>query len=116
AEISSLYAEHEIFVLPSLMEGMPLVVLEAMASGMPVVTTESSGMTDLIEDAHDGLFAIPGDTESLASAITKLCFDGELRQRLGGAAQEKMKRYTWRESARRHEKTFNRALGVKTDA
>src|SRR2546430_15868861 len=41
AEMSSLYAEHEIFVLPSLMEGMPLVLLEAMASGMPVVTTES---------------------------------------------------------------------------
>ena len=116
AEISSLYAEHEIFVLPSLMEGMPLVVLEAMASGMPVVTTESSGMTDLIEDAHDGLFAIPGDADSLASAITKLCLDGELRQRLGGAAQEKMKRYTWRESARRHERVFHRALGVKTDA
>jgi glycosyltransferase involved in cell wall biosynthesis len=116
AEISSLYAEHEIFVLPSLMEGMPLVVLEAMASGMPVVTTESSGMADLIEDSHDGLFAIPGDTESLASAITKLCLDGELRQRLGKAAQEKMKRYTWSASARRHEVVFNRAMGINTDA
>ena len=55
SEIASLYAEHELFVLPSLMEGMPLVLLEAMASGMPVVTTESSGMTDLVEDSHDGL-------------------------------------------------------------
>jgi glycosyltransferase involved in cell wall biosynthesis len=115
AEISSLYAEHEIFVLPSLMEGMPLVVLEAMASGMPVVTTESSGMTDLIEDSHDGLFAIPGDGDSLASAITKLCLDDGLRQRLGSTAQEKMKRYTWSESARRHEKVFNRAMGINPD-
>jgi glycosyltransferase involved in cell wall biosynthesis len=115
AEISSLYAEHEIFVLPSLMEGMPLVVLEAMASGMPVVTTESSGMTDLIEDSHDGLFAIPGDGDSLASAITKLCLDDGLRQRLGSAAQEKMKRYTWSASARRHEKVFNRAMGINPD-
>jgi len=114
AEMSSLYAEHEVFVLPSLMEGMPLVVLEAMASGMPVVTTQSSGMTDLIEDAHDGLFVIPGDTDSLAAAITKLCFDGELRRRLGSAAQEKMKRYTWRASAQRHLEVFNRALGVNT--
>jgi len=114
-EISSLYAEHEIFVLPSLMEGMPLVVLEAMASGMPVVTTESSGMTDLIADSHDGLFAIPGDGDSLASAITKLCLDDGLRQRLGSAAQEKMKRYTWRESALRHEKVFNRAMGISPE-
>src|SRR6266478_1862505 len=116
AEISSLYAEHEIFVLPSLMEGMPLVLLEAMASGMAVVTTESSGMTDLIEDSHDGLLVIPGDTESLASAIMKLCFDGGLRERLGRAAQEKMKRYTWSSSARRHEMVFNRAMGLRTEA
>src|SRR5882724_8749143 len=116
AEISSLYAEHEIFVLPSLMEGMPLVLLEAMASGMPVVTTESSGMTDLVEDSHDGLFVIPGDAESLAAAIVRLCRDPELRLRLGGAAQEKMKRYTWNQAARRTEMVFYRALGVRPGA
>jgi glycosyltransferase involved in cell wall biosynthesis len=113
AEMSSLYAEHEIFVLPSLMEGMPLVLLEAMASGMPVVTTESSGMTDLIEDSHDGLFVIPGDEDSLSAAIVRLCQDPGLRQRLGNAAQEKMKRYTWKEAARRTEMVFYRATGVK---
>src|SRR6267143_1767567 len=106
AEISSLYAEHEIFVLPSLMEGMPLVLLEAMASGMPVVTTESSGMTDLVEDSHDGVFVIPGDSESLSAAIVRLCRDPELRLRLGSAAQEKMKRYTWQHAAKRTEKVF----------
>ncbi len=110
-EIPSMYAEHEIFVLPSLVEGMPLALLEAMASGMPVVTTESSGMTDLIADSHDGLLVIPGDSDSLASAIEKLCNDGELRQQLGSAAQEKMKRYTWNQSARRHEMVFQRAKG-----
>lgn len=112
AKIPSLYAEHEIFVLPSLMEGMPLVLLEAMASGMPVVTTESCGMTDLVEDSHDGLLVIPGDMDSLASAITKLCHDAEFRRSLGSAAQEKMKRYSWAQSARRHEMVFNRALEI----
>jgi glycosyltransferase involved in cell wall biosynthesis len=115
AEMSSLYAEHEIFILPSLMEGMPLVLLEAMASGMPVVTTESSGLTDLVEDSHDGLFVIPGDTESLSAAIVKLCHDPELRLRLGTAAQEKMKRYTWKEAARRTEAVFNRAIGIPSE-
>ena len=112
AEISSLYAEHEIFVLPSLMEGMPLVLLEAMASGIPVVTTESCGMTDLIEDGHDGLFVIPGDADSLSATVVRLCQDGELRRRLGSSAQEKMRRYTWAQSARRHEFVFQRALGL----
>jgi glycosyltransferase involved in cell wall biosynthesis len=46
-EMPELYARHDIFVLPSLVEGMPLVLLEAMASGLAVVTTESSGMTAL---------------------------------------------------------------------
>jgi len=115
AEISSLYAEHEIFVLPSLMEGMPLVLLEAMASGMPVVTTESSGMTDLVEDSHDGVLVIPGDSESLSAAIVRLCRDPELRLRLGSAAQEKMKRYTWQHAAKRTEKVFYRAMGVSPD-
>jgi glycosyltransferase involved in cell wall biosynthesis len=115
AGIPRLYAEHEIFVLPSLVEGMPLVLLEAMASGMPVVTTESSGMTDLIEHAHDGFFVIPGDAESLAAAITKLCQDPDLRRRLGSAAQEKMRRYTWNGSAQRHELVFERALGLNPE-
>jgi glycosyltransferase involved in cell wall biosynthesis len=115
AEISSLYAEHEIFILPSLMEGMPLVLLESMASGMPVVATESSGMTDLVEDSHDGLFVIPGDTESLSAAIVRLCQDSELRRRLGSAAQEKMKRYTWKQAARRTEAVFNRAIGRQSE-
>lgn len=116
AEMSSLYAEHEIFVLPSLMEGMPLVLLEAMASGMPVVTSESSGMTDLVEDSHDGLFVIPGDTDSLTAALVRLCRNPELRLRLGNAAQEKMKRYTWKQAALRTEMIFQRAMGVGTHA
>ena len=116
AEISSLYADHEIFVLPSLTEGMPLVLLEAMASGMPVVTTESSGMTDLVEDSHDGLFVIPGDAGSLSAAIVRLCGDPELRLRLGSAAQKKMKRYSWQQAARRTEMVFHRAMGTKPEA
>src|ERR1700736_6305515 len=49
AEMPELYAQHDIFVLPSLVEGMPLVLLDALASGLGVVTTESSGMTHLGE-------------------------------------------------------------------
>jgi glycosyltransferase involved in cell wall biosynthesis len=112
SEMPGLYAEHDIFVLPSLVEGMPLVLLEAMASGLAVVTTESNGMTDLVEDSQDGLFVIPGDVNSLFCSIQRLCRDWRLRQRLGLAAQEKMKRYTWKRMAQRHESIFCRAIGV----
>ncbi len=113
AEMPALYAAHDIFVLPSLVEGMPLVLLEAMASSLAVVTTESNGMADLVEDGHDGLLTIPGDSPSLLAALNMLCVDPELRQRLGSAAMEKMKRFTWERSARRHEAVFLRALGAK---
>ena len=112
AEMPALYADHDIFVLPSLVEGMPLVLLEAMASSLAVVTAESNGMTDLVEDGYDGLLTIPGDSSSLVEALDKVCRDSALRQRLGSAAAEKMKRYTWERSARRHEAVFLRALGI----
>src|SRR6266850_6200305 len=113
AEMSSLYAEHEIFVLPSLMEGMPLVLLEAMASGMPVVTTESSGMTDLVENSQDGFLVVPVNADSLAGAVINVCTHPELRHRLGHAAQEKMKRYGWNHAAQRTEMVFKRALRME---
>jgi glycosyltransferase involved in cell wall biosynthesis len=116
SEMPSLYSKHEVFLLPSLVEGMPLVLLEAMASAMPVVTTESSGMTDLVEDSQDGLLVVPGSADSLSAAVIKLCFHPELRQRLGHAAQEKMKRYGWNHSAERTEMVFKRAMGIELEA
>ena len=111
-DMPALYASHDIFVLPSLVEGMPLVLLEAMASGLAVVTTESSGMTDLVEDGHDGLLTIPGDATSLVMAMTRLCENPQLRRQMGNAAQEKMRRFSWARFAKRHEAVFNRAAGL----
>jgi glycosyltransferase involved in cell wall biosynthesis len=111
-DMPALYASHDIFVLPSLVEGMPLVLLEAMASGLAVVTTESSGMTDLVEDGHNGLLTIPGDATSLVMAMTKLCENPQLRRQMGNAAQEKMRRFSWTRFAKRHEAVFNRAAGL----
>jgi glycosyltransferase involved in cell wall biosynthesis len=70
-------------------------------------------MTDLVEDGHDGLLTIPGDADSLRVAISTLCGNSQLRHKLGCAAQEKMKRFTWKLSALRHEAVFQRAMGFK---
>jgi glycosyltransferase involved in cell wall biosynthesis len=94
-EMPSFYAAHDIFVFPSLVEGMPLTLLEAMASAMPVVTTETSGMNDVVESGVNGLLVPPADSERLASAVERVCRSKELRKQLGQAAQATMRDYTW---------------------
>jgi glycosyltransferase involved in cell wall biosynthesis len=77
-----LLAQNAIFVFPSVMEGTPLAVQEAMASGMAVVTTETCGMTDLIESEFNGLLIPQANSEALEKAIVRLIEDPELRARL----------------------------------
>jgi glycosyltransferase involved in cell wall biosynthesis len=106
-----LYADHDIFVFPSLMEGLPSVLLEAMASGMPVITAETCGMVDVVEDGWDGFLVPPADSEALEEALLRLCRCVELRSQLGKAAQESMRRYTWQKSAGKLERVFTTVLG-----
>ena len=105
-EMTDLYGRHDIFVFPSLVEGMPLVLLEAMATGMPVVTTETCGMMDVVEDGVNGLLVPAADASALTEAIGRLVECADLRRRLGQAAQETMRRYTWDKIARKVEKVF----------
>lgn len=90
-----LYSSHDIFVFPSLVEGMPLTLLEAMATAMPVVTTSACGMADVVEDGRNGLLIPAADGAQLASAIELLLTSSKLRRELGLAAQASAKNYTW---------------------
>jgi glycosyltransferase involved in cell wall biosynthesis len=109
-QMPQLYREHDIFVFPSLMEGLPSVLLEAMASGMPAITTETCGMVDVIQDACNGLLVPPANAEALEEAILRLCRCPELRLQLGSAAQESMRRYKWADSAKKLERVFVSSL------
>jgi len=106
----TLYAEHDVFVFPSLMEGLPSVLLEAMAGGLPVITTETCGMPDVVESEHNGLLIPPADAAALENAISRMVSSVELRRRFGEAARQTMERYTWEKSARKLEALFFRVL------
>jgi glycosyltransferase involved in cell wall biosynthesis len=108
-QMPSIYAAHDVFVFPSLMEGLPLVLLEAMAGGMPVVTTETCGMPDIVQDDVNGLLVPPANGEAIAEAIVRLHCSRELRRRLGLAAQAHMRNYTWEKIAVRVEAVFEHA-------
>ena len=108
-EIPAVYTGHDIFVFPSLVEGMPLTLLEAMATGMPVVTTNTCGMADVVENRVNGLLVPAADAEELAGAIMRLCQSADLRKRLGSAGQETMRRYTWERVTQDLERVFELA-------
>jgi len=110
--VQELYAEHDIFLFPSLMEGLPSVLLEAMASGMPVITTETCGMPDVVENEHNGLLILPADSIAIIRSVERLANSVELRKKLGEAARETMKRYTWERAARQLEELYRRVLAA----
>ena len=60
----------DVYVLPSIAEGVSNTILEAMASGLPVITTRVGGNTELVEDGKTGFLFNPGDYRSLAEKIT----------------------------------------------
>ena len=83
-----LLAAMDIFVMPSLQEGLGLALMEAMAQGLAVVGSAVGGIKALIQDEVNGLLVQPADAKSLSEAIIKLLSDSKLRQDLGKNARK----------------------------
>ncbi len=81
----------DLFVQPSLHEGLPNAVLEAMAAGLPVVATAVGGTPEVVVGGITGLLVPPNDTNALAEAIATLLRDPDLRRRMGRAGQERVR-------------------------
>ena len=88
ADAAGLYAAMDLYVQPSLWEGLSYSVLEAMGRGLPVVATDISGNTDVVKDGATGLVVPPGDAQAIAEAVRLLLDDVERRRELGQAARE----------------------------
>jgi glycosyltransferase involved in cell wall biosynthesis/protein-tyrosine-phosphatase len=91
-DVPDVMAALDVFVLPSLDEGMPMALLEAMALGTPVVASGVGGIPELIHDGASGLLVPPRDAPALADAILKLARDREWAGRLGAQARRIVER------------------------
>jgi len=89
-DVPSLLWAADVFVLPSLREGMPNAVLEAMAAGLPVVATRVGGTPECVADGESGLLVPPDDSHALAHAVLRLLGSARMRARLGAAARERV--------------------------
>lgn len=99
-DLPSLFREADVFVFPSLVEGMGLVVLEAMACGVPVIST-THGPGDIVRDGVDGFFVPIRDPEAIAARLDQLYRHPSLREQMGRNAREQAMRHSWQAYAQR---------------
>ena len=85
-------ADSELLVLPSFMEGLPVVLMEAMALGVPVIAPHVAGIPELIEEGVEGLLFRPSDWTDLADKIRLALTDGERIQAMIPWARAKVER------------------------
>jgi len=100
-EVVRYYLAADLFVLPTLYEGLPKVVLEAMACGLPVVTTRVSGNTDVVVNGETGVLIEPQSVEQLQDAILNLLSDPEMMRQMGlRGRQRALEKFTWERAAK----------------
>jgi glycosyltransferase involved in cell wall biosynthesis len=82
-DLGDLLGAMDVFVLPSVWEGLPLSLVLAMGAGVPVVATRVAGIPEAVDEGRTGLLVAPGDAHALGRTLARLCTDPELRRRIG---------------------------------
>lgn len=108
AEMPKYLQISDIFIRPSLSEGLGNSFLEAMASGLPVIATPVGGIPDFLRDGETGLFCEVNNPKSIAQKVEKLIKDRESREYIVRQAKEMVEeKYTWERVVGEMKKIFN---------
>jgi len=108
--------DFDLFVLPSLSEGLPSAIMEAMANSLPVVGSDVGGIPELIENGHNGLLVPPADPEKLARAIQQLAEDSETLTRMGDRGRQRVEeKFTLERKIEETENLCHTLLGKNID-
>ena len=112
SELPEIYQSSDVFVLPSLNEGIPRTILEAMACGIPVVCTELPQLVNVVEGC--GLLVPLRDSQALAEGISKIMSDRELAQKLGANGRVKVaENYAWEDTVKKTVQLYEEVLWQK---
>jgi sugar transferase (PEP-CTERM/EpsH1 system associated) len=104
----------DVFVLPSLSEGMSNTLLEAMACGLPVVATRVGGNPEVVEENCSGLLFAPGNVAELSDCVSRLSKDHNLCSEFGEAARNRiLSRFSLGRMVENYSQLYLE-LGVKT--
>ncbi|MBT5949308.1 MAG: glycosyltransferase, partial [Nitrospinaceae bacterium] len=109
-DIEHLLAVSDLFVLPSLNEGMGRAVVEAMAAGLAAIGTRVGGIPLVIDEGETGLLVPPEDESALATAIVQLLTNPVEREAMGEAGKNKAENFSAESMVERLETLYQRLL------
>jgi len=113
SQLPEYYAEADVFVGPSEVEGLGVVFLEASSSGLPLVGTAIGGTADILLDGVTGIKVETENAVELSRAIVRILRDDELSQRLSKNARDHaVKNFSWPRVAFRFAEVFNEILST----
>jgi glycosyltransferase involved in cell wall biosynthesis len=113
SDMPGIYAAMDVFVLPSLNEGLPMTILEAMAASRPVIATRVGAIPKVIKDGETGLLVDPADVDGLRNALSHLLTDSDLCRRIGSAGHDWVSRnYTSEAMALKYRQMYDEVLGT----
>lgn len=111
-DVADLLRMMDLFVLPSLGEGISNTILEAMACGLPVVATSVGGNPELVDHGGSGMLVPPANAQALAAAIAAYAGDEALMRRHGGAGRSKVtERFGWDRCVAQYLGVYDELLG-----
>ena len=114
--VETLLPAADVFVLPSLFEGMPFAALEAMAAGLPSVLSDIGPHREIATDGHEALLVPVGDSDALANALERLMTNPEVATAMGAAAHRRIDGHAPGASFQQLFESIDHALDARTHA
>lgn len=111
-DVAPYLQSYDVLVLPSRLDGRPVVVMEALAFGVPVVASRVGALPEMVQDGVTGFLCEPGAIDSFVDRLTKLARDRDLQARMKRAARTYAEdNLDAREMTRRYEKRLRQLMG-----
>jgi len=112
SNLEEIFANMDIFVLPSVKEGVPAAILEAMVAKKPVIATNVGGIPEVVIDGETGFLVEPKNPRAIAEKIIFLLRNREMAEEMGEKGFQQIKNcFTLEKMAREHEKLYEKLVG-----
>lgn len=105
-KVEEIYAVSDVLCVPSVMEGLGLVVLEAMYFGVPVVASNTGGIPEIITDGRNGLLVEPRNADDLARSIRRVLTETALTESLVAEGRRTVEDFSQEKMARQVEEIY----------